>query len=275
MRRWHTRFVCVGILLASIYHTTNAAGSTTNITSPGNSTGSGQCLPIPNVIPRTNATYNLKHLVDTQWFGYLAYNTDNRTHHNASEWNAEHYYYMQGGYTVDPIDPKQPKPATVIYIEKVKYATNNRNSSCSFVLEVAHFTNDLQQFGPYVEYTDKKEFVRDGYDRSVVWSVDYKTYIIFFWCARHNRTSGNCASTHIYVYTRIRPYQLNKSEKDSIDKAVNSVLKPYCLDVGKFAKYNWDNRLYSCSLGTYPDTFKHYMAAYRTVLNDIFTIGWD
>ncbi|XP_055331230.1 uncharacterized protein LOC129583459 [Paramacrobiotus metropolitanus] len=255
----HSTVVCVGLLLVSFYHSANAAGN--KASNSGTTTGSGKCSQLPNVLSSTN-TYKIKELMTSNpWYGYLTYNSDTRTAQDPSELNVVNYYISYWKSS----EPTRSQPSELMYQQKRKYV----NGSCAYLLEVAQFTTDGRQFGPYLQTNGSGQITDDGYDASFIWSTDQKTYIMFFWCAKHDWTSGNCASTHIYVYTKANPNDISKSQQDSINNAVNSVLKPYCLDTGKFAKYKWDKNLPECPplpVSKRPDCFQHYENAFITLI---------
>ncbi|XP_055331183.1 uncharacterized protein LOC129583419 isoform X2 [Paramacrobiotus metropolitanus] len=236
---------------------TGIAGSGTGSTGTGTGTNAG-CTAVPNVIATPN-TYNIGQLMTTgPWYGYLTFNSDSGSTQNPTDVNVVNYYTSLG----KSVEPTRSQLSEIIYQEKRKYASG----SCAYSLEISEFTTDGRQFGPYNGLTSTGTISDDGYDASIIWSTDQSTYILFFWCAKHNWASGACASTHIYVYTRTRPTDMSSTLTQSINSAVNGVLQTYCLNTSQFAAYKWDNTLPECPKPAWPDCFNHTVNAYKTLI---------
>ncbi|XP_055331187.1 uncharacterized protein LOC129583423 [Paramacrobiotus metropolitanus] len=192
------------------------------------------------------------------WYGYLTYNSDSGTAQNPTDVNVVNYYTSLG----TSVEPTRSQLSEIIYQEKRKYTSG----SCAYEVEVCEFTNDGRQFGPYFGLTSSGAINEDGYDVSIIWSTDQSSYVMFFWCAKHNWASGACASTHLYVYTKTKPTDMSNSAIQSVNSAVNAVLQPYCLSSSQFAAYKWDNTLPECPEAIWPDCFNHTVNSYKTLI---------
>jgi len=225
-----------------------------------NAESTGKCNLVPNVIP-TPTNYSIGQLLTAgPWYGYSTYNTDTgKVTQNPSDLNVVNYYTSHGKSR----EPTRTQPAEIIVQEKRRYV----NGSCMYNLESSIFTTDGRQFGTVFDVDAKSTVVDVAYDESIIWSTDQKTYIVFFWCAEHNWQSGNCGSTHIYVYTQTKPNALTDDQKQSITSAVDTLLKPYCIKSDQFAQYKHDDSLPECPKAKYPECFTHNVNAVKKLVD--------